>query len=265
MESETESKSNQPSGEPQEFNLVAWWSSIAGICLIVIISGTFLTRSYLKSHHQKLEDWRPGIIGRIENDLQAINRDGTEVTLSQLRGKVYIAGYQYTDCPGGCLGMASVMKELLDVYKNDPRFHLVSFSVNPEDDTPEKMDAWVKDKGVESEKWWFLTSDDPKGFRKYMSSEFKFYKPTENTDPDVIAARGKYTHDQRLFIVDEEAHIRGYYGVMHPEGGETAIKLLKRDLDMVLYPKKKLSDYPVIKMPHIEVKQNKPDSKKGKE
>lgn len=235
---------------PREINLVTWYGTIAGICAIILGGSFFITRAYLQNHRENMENWRPGKIGRLEEDLEAVNRDGKKVSLGQLRGKVYVVGYQYTDCPGGCLGMASVMKELHDKYQNHPKFHLVSISVNPAEDTPEKMDAWVKDKGVESDKWWFLTGD-PKLIAKYMTNQFMLVPSKENTDPSVIATEGKWAHDQRLLIVDGEANIRGIYGVMDLQGGETAEKLLKRDLDMILYPEKKLSDYPPIKFPEM--------------
>jgi protein SCO1 len=237
----------------REINLVAWYGTIAGLCAIILGGSFFITRAYLKDTREKAVNFRPGKIGRLEEDLKAINRDGRNVSLSELRGKIYVLGYQYTDCPGGCLGMAAVMEELHDMYKNDPRFHLVSISVNPEGDTPEKMNAWVKDKGVDAPNWWFLTGDGEK-IRKYVARYLKFYPTQENTDPTVIATQGKWAHDQRLVIIDGEANIRGYYGVMDLEGGPTAVKLLKRDLDMILHPEKKLSDYPVIEFPKIAPK-----------
>ena len=138
MESETETKKNP--GEPGELNLVAWYGSIAGICLIIIAGSVLITRAYLKNHRLNQENWRPGKLYRLEEDLQAVNRDGREVSLGELRGKVYVVGYQYTDCPGGCLGMAAVMKELHDIHGNNPQFHLVSISVNPKADTRIELD-----------------------------------------------------------------------------------------------------------------------------
>ncbi|MDF1815508.1 MAG: SCO family protein [Verrucomicrobiales bacterium] len=245
---ESEQDSNDISREPRELNLVAWYGTIAGLCAIILGGSFFITRAYLENHRENRKNWRPGKIGRLEDDLKAVNRDGREVSLSELKGKIYVAGYQYTDCPGGCLGMASVMKELHDKYRNNPKFHLVSISVNPNGDTPEKMDAWVKDKGVDAPNWWFLTGDAEK-IKNYMLRHFKFYATEENTDPLAIATQGQWAHDQRLVIVDGEANIRGYYGVMDVEGGETAVKLLKRDLDMILNPEKKLADYPEIRFP----------------
>lgn len=222
--------------------IITWWASIIGICLIIAFGSIFVTRAYLARRGYEMENWRPPHIARLETDLQAVNRDGTKVSLGELRDKVYVAGYQYTDCPAGCLGMAAMMKELEEQFGNDPQFKLVSISVNPAGDTPEKMDAWVKEKGVDSDDWWFLTGD-PEEIAKYMLSEFKFYATEEITDPAMIASQGPFAHDQRLALVDGDANIRGYYDVMNVNRGELEYQRMVRDLKMVLDPKLKLSDF----------------------
>lgn len=225
--------------------LIAWWGSILGICLVVAFGSVFVTRAYLVRSAYEAENWRPPHIARLERDLDAVNRDGTKVSLGQLRDKVYVAAYQYTACPAGCLGTAAVMKDLESEFGEDPRFHLVSISVDPASDTAEKMDAWVKERGIDSPRWWFLTGD-PGEIAKYMISQFKFYGTERIEDEALAAAQGPYAHDQRLVIVDGEANIRGYYDVMNVQRGEIEVARLRRDLKMVLDPDLKLSDLPPL-------------------
>jgi cytochrome oxidase Cu insertion factor (SCO1/SenC/PrrC family) len=232
----------EPEANEMRNKLIAWWGSIIGVCLIIAFGSIFVTRAYLARRGYEMENWRPPHIARLETDLDAINRDGKKVSLGQLRDKVYVAGYQYTDCPAGCLGLAAIMKMLEEEFGADPQFRLVSISVNPAGDTPEKMDAWVKEKGVDSPDWWFLTGD-PEAFNKYMISKFKFYATEEITDPALIATQGPYAHDQRLAIVDGDANIRGYYDVLNPQRADIEFERLRRDLKMVLNPKLKLADF----------------------
>lgn len=234
-----------PRSELTRNQVIAWWGSIAGVCLVIAFGSIFVTRAYLIRTKYEQENWRPPHLARLETDIELINRDGSEVALSELRGKIYIAGYQYTDCPAGCLGLAAVMKSLEERFGDDPRFRLVSISVNPQGDTPEKMDAWVKARGVESPDWWFLTGD-PEEITKYMISEFMFFGTEINTDPAVVASQGEFAHDQRLALVDGEANIRGYYDVLHLERGDLEYERLVRDLQMVLDPSLKLSDLPSL-------------------
>ncbi|MDF1826086.1 MAG: SCO family protein [Verrucomicrobiales bacterium] len=224
--------------------IITWWASIIGVCLIIAFGSIFVTRAYLLRRDYEFENWRPPHIARLETDLEAVNRDGRKVSLGELRDKIYIAGYQYTDCPAGCLGMASVMKTLEEEFGGDPRFRLVSISVNPKDDTPEKMNAWVEKHGVDSENWWFLTGDADE-IAKYMISQFKFYGTELITDPAKVKAVGEFAHDQRLALVDGDANIRGYYDVMNVQRGNQEFERLVRELKMVLDPELKLSDFSV--------------------
>ncbi|NRB74111.1 MAG: SCO family protein [Verrucomicrobiales bacterium] len=221
--------------------IIAWWGSIIGVCLVIAFGSIFVTRAYLERRNYEIENYRPPHVAKLETDLNAVNRDGTEVSLGQLRGKVYVAGYQYTDCPAGCLGMASIMKLLEEEFGEDPQFRLVSISVNPAGDTPEKMDAWVRKNGVDSDDWWFLTGD-PEDIAKYMISQFMFFATEKVTDPALIPSIGEFSHDQRLALVDGDANVRGYYDVMSVERGELELQRLRMDLELVLNPQLKLSE-----------------------
>lgn len=234
----------EPQNEAHEIprnQLITWWGSIIGVCAVIIFGSIFVTRAYLERRNYEVENYRPPHVAKLETDLNLVNRDGTEVSLGQLRDKVYVAGYQYTECPAGCLGMAAIMKLLEEEYGDDPKFRLVSISVDPEGDTPEKMNAWVKENGVDSEDWWFLTGESEE-IAKYMISEFKFYATEDVTDPAMIAAVGEFSHDQRLALVDGGANIRGYYDVMNVGRGELELQRLRMDLKLVLNPDLKLSD-----------------------
>ncbi|MCB1233801.1 MAG: SCO family protein [Verrucomicrobiae bacterium] len=211
-------------------NPVAWWGTIAGVCLVILAGSFFVTRAYRAKLRHEIENPRPYFAGKLASDLRAVNRDGQPVALSQLNGKIFVAGYQYTSCPSGCLGMAAFMILLHDKFGERDDFQLVSISVDPAEDTPEKMDAWVRDHGVDEKNWWFLTGDGQR-IRDYMIREFKFFGTRENTDPATIASEGKFAHDQRLCLVDRDRNIRGYYDVMNPRHGNSEIDRLVRDIE----------------------------------
>ena len=217
--------------QAREFNPVAWWSTIAGICAVIAFGSIFVTTSYLKKREQELANPRPGYLAKL-SDFTAVNRDGATVSLSELEGKIWVAGYQYTGCPAGCLGLAAVMSGLHERFGGSGAFHLVSVSVDPAEDTPEAMDAWVKERGVDVSGWWFLTGDE-QAIREYMIRDFKFFGVTENTDPAVIASQGRYSHDQRLALVDGQGHVRGFYDVMNPELGSAHLERLARDIGLL--------------------------------
>ncbi|NNE92525.1 MAG: hypothetical protein HKN23_12835 [Verrucomicrobiales bacterium] len=222
--------------EPRPFNPVAWWVSIGLLCAVILASSIFVTGAYRNRRIYEAENYRPPYMFKLETDLKATNRDGEKISFNDdlFKKKVFVAGYQYTDCPAGCLGMAALMKDLHETFSEKyPHFQLVSISVNPAGDSPEKMNAWVKDKGIDTENWWFLTGDE-KQIKSYMRDEFKMLETQEITDPAIVVAEGPLAHDQRLVIVDEFSNIRGFYRVMNPQVGAKEYERLKYDLEFVL-------------------------------
>src|SRR6266700_7402448 len=73
---------------------------------------------------------------------QFTNQNGQPFGSAQLAGKIWIADFIYTTCPGPCPMISSRMSELQKpLQKTD--VHLVSFSVNPEKDTPEVLRGYA--------------------------------------------------------------------------------------------------------------------------
>jgi protein SCO1/2 len=175
----------------------------------------------------------PPKLGELMQYLEATNRTGEQVSLEQLKGKVWLCSYIFTDCPSQCLGVAAEMKNVYEEFGENERFHLVSVSVNPSGDTPEKMDAFVKRNGVDVPQWWFLTGDDER-IHSYMRKYFKFSRVEENTDPKVIATQGRFSHDAHVALVDGEGRIRGYYNLLDYDTREQQAERLSRDLKWIM-------------------------------
>ncbi len=201
--------------------------------VIVMLCGVLVTYNYMLRNRMEHRNERPAFVGKLEKDLEAVNRTGETVKLSMLRGKVWVAGYLFTECPNSCIGAAGEMVELQREFGEDERFRLVSFSVNPEGDTPEKMNAFVAAHGIDVPGWWFLTGDKT-SIRDYMVSYFRFYPVSRNTDPEKIANEGQFLHDPRLALVDGNGNIRGYYNVLDPRVGDQYRKKLLHDIRWVL-------------------------------
>jgi len=86
-----------------------------------------------------------------------IQRDGRQVTLADLRGKVWIANFIYTHCTDTCPLQSAQMARLQEELKSEPDFRLVSITVDPEQDTPETLTEYATRFGADRERWLFLT------------------------------------------------------------------------------------------------------------
>jgi len=85
-----------------------------------------------------------------------LNQDGKNFGSAQLRGKIWIADFIYTTCPGPCPMISSRMSELQKpLEKTD--VHLVSFSVDPAKDTPQVLRGYAERLQAEPGRLDFLT------------------------------------------------------------------------------------------------------------
>lgn len=71
--------------------------------------------------------------------------DGTEFHLSEQRDKIVLLFFGYTSCPDVCPTTLAEMKQVMDALDDDSQHVQVVFvSVDPERDTPEKIQTYVE-------------------------------------------------------------------------------------------------------------------------
>jgi protein SCO1/2 len=139
-----------------------------------------------------------------------INQDGKNFGSADLRGKVWIADLVYTTCPGPCPMISNRMSELQDPLKNTD-VHLVSFSVDPDKDTPKVLQGYAEKLGAEEGRWDFLTG--PKSTIYDLSRKgFKLAAIDANEAPE-----RQPVHSTRMILVDRHGEIRGYYDAVEAD------------------------------------------------
>jgi cytochrome oxidase Cu insertion factor (SCO1/SenC/PrrC family) len=131
------------------------------------------------------------------------NQDGQPFGSPQLAGKIWIADFIYTTCPGPCPMISSRMSELQKpLEKTD--VHLVSFTVDPAKDTPEILRGYAEKLQAEPGRWDFLTG-----------SQSTIYNLSRNgfklAVSDGSEEKGIPVHSTRIILVDRHGQIRGYY------------------------------------------------------
>jgi protein SCO1/2 len=123
---------------------------------------------------------------------------------TQLTGKVWIADFIFTNCPGPCPRMTQHMKRIQDQSAGIDDLKLISFTVDPERDSPEVLAAYGKRFGADPQRWYFLTG--PRESLHHLSKEvFKL----GDVAPDL-------EHSTRFVLVDKKSRIRGYYSTTEP-------------------------------------------------
>ncbi len=134
------------------------------------------------------------------------NQDGKTVTDKDYRGKIYVADFFFTSCPSICPKMTRQMFRLQWKLK-DKAFDdikLVSHTVDPENDTPERLKRYGDKTEANYDKWTFLTGD------KRAIYELGVMGYLVSTREDALAPGG-FLHTEKFVLVDRKGHIRGYY------------------------------------------------------
>jgi protein SCO1/2 len=156
---------------------------------------------------------------------QLTDQTGKSITLEDLKGKIWAANFIFTRCKGPCpitvLRMQDLNTKLKKVRGN---VELVTFTVDPEYDTPEILKTFSEPLGADPASWKFLTGT-PDAIQKIVVTGL--LQPLAK-EPD-----GTPAHSSRIVLVDREGWLRGYHDGLDPE----AVQKLMVDIGELLREK----------------------------
>ena len=155
-------------------------------------------------------------------------RSAKAVDSADLAGKVWIAGLIFTRCAGPCPMITARMKQIQEEWKKEPDFRLVSFTVDPEYDTPEVLKAYADGYQADPERWLFLTGEKEEIFE--LSQKYFHLGVAEAQEGEESGMAQGVLHSTQLVLVDRRSRIRGYYDSQDP----SRLKQLNRDLQRLL-------------------------------
>ena len=137
-------------------------------------------------------------------DFRLVRQDGVEVGLEDLAGRPWVLACSFTRCIGPCERISTSMQVLQDELA-DTDVLLVSVSVDPTNDSPERLRTYGGRFDADPERWWFLTGEESEVY-KLITGSFKLaVDAADEGRPHLI------THDSRLSAVDREGKVRGWY------------------------------------------------------
>ena len=153
-------------------------------------------------------------------------RTGKRVTLADLRGKVWLADFIYTSCTDTCPLQSAEMAKLQGQWGKRRDFKLISFSVDPDHDTPPVLARYAEHFNADADGWLFLTGDKEQISRLVQEGFHLSATPALKSAPgdDVIL------HSPRFVLIDQTARIRSYYDSRDGE----ALRRLNKDIMTLL-------------------------------
>ncbi len=161
--------------------------------------------------------------GKTFHAIRAFNltdQEGETFTEKNLDGKICVADFFFTSCPGICPKLALSMTDLQKEFLTDNAILLLSHSVTPEKDSVPVLKKYAADNHVNFNKWKLLTGNRSDiydlGRRYYFVEE----------DLGVKSDSSVFLHTENFVLIDKQRHIRGIYNGLDPN----SMVALKNDI-----------------------------------
>ncbi|MGB4837906.1 MAG: SCO family protein [Saprospiraceae bacterium] len=138
------------------------------------------------------------------------DQEGQSFSEKDLDGKICVADFFFTSCPGICPKMAVSMADLQDEFINDSDVLLISHSVMPEKDSVPVLKKYADEKNVQYGKWKLLTGS----VGEIYDLGRKYYYVEE--DLGVNSDSSIFLHTENFVLIDKQRHIRGIYNSLDP-------------------------------------------------
>lgn len=158
-------------------------------------------------------------------DFTLTNRDGRTLSRADLIGSPWVADFIFTRCVAICPLMTERMKAAAARLGPDTPVRLVSFSVDPEHDTPEVLAGYAQRAGA-GDNWYFLTG--PRDTLHTLCRDGFKLAVDDNPPPELASPDEPIVHSNRFVLVDAAGLIRGYYNAFDPEEFERLFADLER-------------------------------------
>jgi protein SCO1/2 len=195
-----------PAPSPSPFR---WPIRILAVLILGVAAYRFATRGGVSpaSELRRINDVPPFIL---------TERSGRTITNQDLRGKIWVADFIFTTCPGPCPLITADMAKVQDAVAGDPRVQLVTFTVDPQADTPEVLAAYANKFGADPNRWWFLTGPEKPLYDLIKNG---FYQVVQDNHGQPLEP-GEYivTHSTRFVLVDSDGVVRASYDGLGPDG-----------------------------------------------
>lgn len=130
--------------------------------------------------------------------------DSNLVTEKITEGKIYVVDFFFSTCKTICPKMSNQLMRVQHNFRDDPDVAILSFTVDPQNDTPSRLREYAKKHKAIAGKWYFLTGPKEQIYELARNSYFLNAVEAEG-GPDA------FIHSEQFLLIDKEKRIRGMY------------------------------------------------------
>ncbi len=137
------------------------------------------------------------------------NQDNQEIELKELKGNILVMVMIYTTCQAACprlvADMRAIEREIPENKKS--KVKLVLVSIDPETDTPERLNKFAIENKMDSDQWIFLRGSeaDTREFAAVLAVNYKKISPMDFSHSNIISVfnqQGELVHQKEGLGVD---------------------------------------------------------------
>lgn len=171
------------------------WAALVGVLGVTLIRPLF-----------RQEPEPPPKLWQIP-EFQLVNQHGQPAGSAALKGKVYVLNVFFTSCKAICPKLMRAMKTLQTRYKKwGTSVHLVSISVDPTNDTAERLKRYGEKMGIDFASWTLLTGEE-KAIRALITKGFKTHVGEKRSQGGIL----DIAHTGNVALVDGAGWLRGTF------------------------------------------------------
>lgn len=101
-------------------------------------------------------------IGRRSADHQLFDQHGRRLRLAQLQGRPLVVSFVFTNCSTVCSGLTLHLRDTVRIARQalgDRSFSVLTVGFDSAHDTPQRMQAYGRDRGIDDPDWRFASAD----------------------------------------------------------------------------------------------------------
>ena len=160
------------------------------------------------------------VLGQLP-EFSLVDQDQKAFSRELMEGNLWVSAFVFTHCRSTCPRITAHMKGLQSRLSDVPSAHFVSVSVDPRNDTPEVIKAYMTKNELNESNWRFVTGDE-EAIRHVVVDGFRVGLGDEDSK---AAGADDIMHSNSFVLVDDKAQVRGYY-----RANNDGIEDLERDL-----------------------------------
>jgi len=168
----------------------------------------------------------PGVSGETSTypkipDFSFTDQENKAITAASFANKIYVADFIFLSCSTICPLMNTEMLKVYNEFDKDDRVVFLSHTIDPANDSIQKLKAFADNLNVSSNKWHFVTGNKDSIYKIAERDYFTTAYP-DSLDKDGLL------HGGGLLLIDKNKNIRGVYDGTDPNETERLILDIKQ-------------------------------------